>query len=265
MLVETLSAYRRHGKQFVAPMGVYVLAFAGYLAVMNAVAPDFPTPYETAPATPDAGRVLVLLGAGLVFWLMAAMVTVRLMRIVLFENPPEGQARGLRLGRIEFRFLGYSLLLALGLLAGELLCVLAVVTLGMVFGVDLSPQGIPDPWFSHLIDAAIVGYLLLASWVVSRILFVGPAVAAEAPGGFLATVKVSWRATKGHVWEMSWTGLVPVLAISLFGALPLILSQSIPALVASAILMFVLNLLLYPFLMAWVALAYLQYVVPSAD
>lgn len=170
------------------------------MAAVAAAAPGLP------PAMPPLGRVF------LSWCLLMATVLVlvaAVWRAVLF--PERRRAFYLRVGMDEARLLG---LLAMALVAGfaiELVLVVALIVLGVIFGLALSPAHLSGGGVPFLV-LLVLGFVAAAIWVQVRLSLVGPMTIARGRWA----VGEGWELAGGRFWRLLGAyGVVWLLLIAL--------------------------------------------------
>lgn len=232
---------------------VGVFAFMGGEAYLQAFtnfaesqATNLTDPLEPIRALMDDlagfGKITNLIYVGMVLLGIVAYYSIAIVwhrACLLDEVPPV-----VRLGKLEFRYFGYTILLGAALYA-----IFLVVGLAMT----IAFQSI-----AYLIFAMLAIFMFLAFGRFSLI-FPGIAVRDRRMG-----FKTSWQATKGNSWRIlggTILCVLPGLIISLITSL--LASVSLPLVIYLPIIM-VLQLLAGAFLLSFMSICY-QFLVPSPD
>lgn len=166
---------------------------------------------------------------------------------LLDEVPPL-----VRLGKLEFRYFGYTLLLGVGLYALFLL-------IGFLISFLIASFGSGDVLGITYLILALMSVIMFLAFGRFSLVFPGIAVRDRRMG-----FKTSWQATKDNSWRILGGFLLCVLpsfVISLIGSL--LTSISLPLVIYMPIIM-VLQLLSGAFLLSFMSICY-QFLVPSPD
>lgn len=166
---------------------------------------------------------------------------------LLDEVPPL-----VRLGKLEFKYFGYTILLGVGLYA-------IFVIIGLVVGVALAVVSGDGPIASLYPVIGLMSVLLFLAFGRFSLLFPGIAVRDRR-----MSFKTSWAATKGNSWRIlggTILCIIPALVISLIASL--LSAVSLPLVISLPIIM-ILQLLSGAFLLSFMSICY-QFLVPSPD
>ena len=147
----------------------------------------------------------LLLGA--VTFIAAIMVTVALLRVVIFGDRKPGLFVYLWFGASELRLVGAYLLLLVAIIASALVAGVVFVLLGVIAAAV--------PAAAALVGVAVVVLMVVAIWAILRLTLVAPAVVAENNLG----VERSWKLMSGNALRMFTTLFLTNLPIAIVSTL----------------------------------------------
>ncbi|PCI87209.1 MAG: hypothetical protein COB24_07330 [Hyphomicrobiales bacterium] len=241
---------------------VGIFSFLGGEAYLQIISNFFE---NTASANPEAQYAafisfieqLSAMGS-LVNWLHLVMILVGIVAYysiaiawhracLLDEVPPL-----VRLGKLEFKYFGYTILLGLVLY-------IIFVVIGLVIGFILAMLSNDAAATSIYPVIGLLSILLFLAFGRFTLVFPGIAVRDRR-----MSFRTSWAATKGNSWRIlggTIMCILPALVISLIASL--ISAVSLPLVISLPIIM-ILQLLSGAFLLSFMSICY-QFLVPSPD
>lgn len=155
---------------------------------------------------------------GLISFVTSVMVTVALLRVVLYGDRKPGLMVYLWLGAAEFRLIVVSILLVIAFLAGG-------IGVGLVLAL-LAAIAAAVPVLSVLLGIGMIVLFFVAIWVVLKLTLIAPVIVAEKNLG----VERSWELMKGNALRMFFVLIltfVPIAIVSLI-AMSMILGPDFP-------------------------------------
>lgn len=156
---------------------------------------------------------------GIVSFLTSVMVTIALLRVVLYGDRKPGLFVYLWLGLAELRLIFVSILLVIAFIA-------AMLGLGLVLGL-LAAIAAAVPVFSVVLGIGMIVLFFVAIWAVLKLTLIAPVIVAEKSLG----VERSWELMKGNALRMFFVLIltfIPIAIVSLI-AMTMILGTDFPA------------------------------------
>lgn len=144
---------------------------------------------------------------GLVAFVTTIMVTVALLRVVLFGDRKPGLVVYLWLGMAELRFILVSILLVIAAIA-------AMIGLGMVLAL-LAGISAAVPVFSVVLAFGMIALFFAAIWAALKLTLIGPVIVAEKNLG----VERSWELMRGNALRMFFVLVLTFIPIAIASTL----------------------------------------------